>query len=509
MAGKVEPSTNFTQMGFRYFLQVLLRRFFGYSTTPTETTVLSINLALFDSLPVLKGLSSRYFFRKARRFFPHPEKPAHTFCVGRSGSGKSEVLKLLALSEKTRSTLHGQRHIRRDRSLVLIDPHGDLAYQLAQQRPYDDDARHNPEDPDLIFLDPCLAINEGRIPCLNPFDLYGARHTELQREKAVQQLTGVLRSLTCKSDETLSTNMETLLYPCLSVLLARPGSTLHDLLRFVSRSGNDDLVDLGLRAPNTAHRYFFQHSFNDRRFAPTRGAVSTKIQSLLNSRAFAAFLAEPHSSFDLEKALNSGKSIILSCAAGQLGTHTMSAIGRFVVGMVLAVAFNRANSYSHRRPIRLIIDEMQHFISDELITILTEARKYGLHLTLACQIVGQGMSPQLSRIILGNTALKILGDAGADSRRVLAKEMGVSQAVTASLRVGQFVVRYAHDPPVRCRFTNAHVGQKQAMSPTRWQEIQRDQIKRWYLNTSAPDPPKEPGQAESPVLPNILDDSIP
>ncbi len=504
-------------MLFRHLLQRLLRLFLGLSPTPTETPVQSVNLALFDRVPILKHLASRYFFRRIRRFLPPPHKPVHTFCVGRSGSGKSEALKLLALSEKTKPTWHGKRRIRRDRSLVLIDPHGDLAKQLAQQRPYDDDVRKHPDDPDLIYLDPCLAFSQGRTPCLNPFDLYGSRHSELQRDKAVQQLTGVLRSLTCKSDETLSTNMETLLYPCLSVLLARPHSTLHDLLRFVNPTGNDDLVNRGLRAPNTAHRSFFRHAFNDRRFAPTRGAISTKIQSLLNSRIFASFLAEPHSSFDLEKALNSGKSIILSCAGGQLGTRTMSAIGRFVVGMILAVSFNRANSTNYRRPISLIIDEMQHFVSDELVTILTEARKYGLHLTLACQIVGQGMNPQLNRIILGNTALKILGDAGADSRQILAKEMGIHSATANSLKVGQFLIRYGHDTPLRCRFTSAHTGQRQAMSQVRWRDIRRDQIKRWYRHTSASDPPQvdqdvnpvpiRQAQGTGLILPNTFDDS--
>ena len=141
----------------------------------------------------------------------------------------------------------------------------------------------------------------------------------------------------------------------------------------------------------------------------------------------------------------------------------MSAIGRFLVGMVLAVAFNRVDSYRSRRPIYrsrrpigLIIDEMQHFVSDELVTILTEARKFGLHLTLACQIVGHDLSPQLSRIILGNTALKILGDACADSRRVLAKEMGINPADASSLSVGQFLLRDGHYSPVCCRFTSVH-----------------------------------------------------
>lgn len=499
-------------MRFHHVIYRLLRLFFGLPSLPPElTAVQAVNLALFDRIPILNALASRFFFRRFRKLLPPPEKGVHTFCVGRSGSGKSEALKLLALSEKTISAWRPHRRIRRDRSLVVIDPHGSLACQLAQQRSYDQDFRQHPGDPDLIYLDPCLAINQNRSPVLNPFDLYGSQHAEMRREKAAQQLTGVLRSLTCKSDEAMSTNMETLLYPCLSVLLARPRSTLYDLLRFVNSSGNDDLVQLGLQAPNAAHRYFFQHSFSDSRFQPTRGAISTKVQSLLNSRAFAAFLATPQSSLNLEHALNSGKSIIVNCAAGKLGGQSMSAIGRIFVGMVLAVAFNRVGSERYHCPIRLIIDEMQHFVSDELITILTEARKYGLHLTVACQIVGQGISSQLNRVLLGNTALKILGDAGADSRHVFSREMGIKPAEAVSLRLGQFLIRHSHDPPLRIRFTNAHVDHKQTMSGTRWRVMKQEQIRRYYPRFSTRDPPQDENSQSEPnsILPNTFEDFIP
>lgn len=491
-------------MSFLRCLIRLSRLFLGLPAGRSNDHVQSVHLGLFDHLPVLKWLASSYFFHRFKRLLPPPSKArTHAFVVGRSGSGKSELLKLLALADKTKRTWTGKRIPRRDQTLILIDPHGDLALQFAQQRLFQANDHSN-----LIYLDPCMALGRGLSPVLNPFELYGHQHSDLERGKAVQQLTSVFRSLTCKQDESLSTNMETLLYPCLSVLLSRPGSTLFDFLRFVHSSGNDDLLQLGRQSENEAHRYFFRHSFNDPRFRPTRGAVSTKIQSLLNSKAFASFMAQPKSSLDLASAVNNGKTIILNCSASHLGAQTMSAMGRFFVGMVLAIALNRPKHLRFLCPIRLILDEMHHFVSGELSTILNEARKYGLHLTLACQIVGQGMSPQLNKAILGNTALKILGDAGADSRRVMTKEMNIKSVNAEVLDVGQFVLRHGHWPSVRFRCTNAHVGSGQTMSPSQWRALKQDQIKRWYIRSSKPDPPDDQKRQE-PVLPNTFHDFIP
>ncbi len=341
---------------------------------------------------------------------------------------------------------------------------------------------------------------------LNPFDLYGHTHRHHERDKAVQQLTSVLRSLTCKSDESLSTNMETLLAPCLTVLLARPDSTLFDLLRFVETGRNSDLLAHGLRSAHEAHRLFFLHAFDHGRFKSTRGAIATKIQSLLNSETFCSFMATPKSTVNLEHALNSGKTVLVSCAAGQLGAQTMTAIGRLVVGMVLSVALNRSSAPFRYPPIRLVIDEVQHFVTDELVTILTEARKYGLSITLACQIVGQGMSPDFSRLILGNTALKLLGDAGADSRRAMAREMDIPEPETSPLRLGQFVMRHGHRPASRIQLTSVHCEDQHTISSQQWRAMKENQIKRWYRMSQSRAPPAE-SSAET-LLPATLADDI-
>ena len=438
---------------------------------------------VLDEPPIGTHFREVFFRPQFPAFAPEKERRRHSLIVSRSGGGKSELLKLLALKTKTRQARQKEGgQLRHDRSLVLIDPHGDLAEQLARQRCFAADFEVHPNDPDLIYLEPLLGANQGRFSTLNPLDIAGRHYSDLQREKLAEQLVKVFKSLVTRNDYSLTLNMETLLVPCLNVLLRRPGSTFYDLLRFFEEDRNGDLIQLGRASPNPGHRFFFESSFTDRRFDPTKGALSTKVQSLLNSRAFAMFLSQPRSTFDLEAALESGKTIVLNCAVGKAGAQTAEALGRFVVGMLLAIAFNRAEAGQSRKrtPIWLFIDEMQRFVSDELRIILAEARKYGLHLALASQVVGQGMSPELTRVVLGNTAVQMLGTAGADSQAAMAREMGVRTAFFSDLRVGEFAVKCGATPPIRVRIDPDYLGRRTQMTESEWQALRAHQLGRYY-----------------------------
>lgn len=86
------------------------------------------------------------------------------------------------------------------------------------------------------------------------------------------------------------------------------------------------------------------------------------------------------------------------------------ALGRMMVAQVLAYGFQQAERpESQRIPVSLIIDECQNFLSADIDLALTELRKYGLHLTLAQQFVGQDMSTKIKQTVLSNCAVKIFG----------------------------------------------------------------------------------------------------
>jgi len=53
-------------------------------------------------------------------------------------------------------------------------------------------------------------------------------------------------------------------------------------------------------------------------------------------------------------------------------------------------------------PTYLFIDEFQNFISDDIEKALTQLRKYGLHMILSNQYVGQEVSTSLQKALFSS-----------------------------------------------------------------------------------------------------------
>ncbi len=75
-----------------------------------------------------------------------------------------------------------------------------------------------------------------------------------------------------------------------------------------------------------------------------------------------------------------------------------------------------------RRPFYLYVDEFQNFATDSFATILSEARKYGLNLTVANQYVSQ-MSETVRDAVFGNVGTVISFRVSADDSTELAKPL--------------------------------------------------------------------------------------
>jgi hypothetical protein len=74
-----------------------------------------------------------------------------------------------------------------------------------------------------------------------------------------------------------------------------------------------------------------------------------------------------------------------------------------------------------RRPFYLYVDEFQNFATDSFATILSEARKYGLNLTVANQYISQ-MSDTVRDAVFGNVGTIISFRISADDAPILAKQ---------------------------------------------------------------------------------------
>lgn len=152
----------------------------------------------------------------------------------------------------------------RKRTVILLDPHGDLAEQCARQKVWFRDYRfalNMKKPPSLVYL--AVDPRSHRFPVLNPFDLGGKTYHPDQLHILASSLTRVFTAMLSKGDVALTLHMRTLLTPMLLVLLLRSQlnsipSTFFDLARFLDPQTNRDLVGFGMtQVPNPAVRRFF------------------------------------------------------------------------------------------------------------------------------------------------------------------------------------------------------------------------------------------------------------
>lgn len=408
--------------------------------------------------------------------FPESDRLTHTYVVGTTGSGKSELLKLMVHSYILRPSYS---------SVVVLDPKGDLALQIGQ-------FKENAGSDRLVYIDP--ALHPDFTPTLNPFDVE-IRNEKEKRLVAQELLNALAEILKTESGAGFSLNMRSVLMPCIFALLDRPASSLRDLHRFMIAETNEDLIDYAKAKGTDQMRSFFENEFDAPGYKPTRHSLATKLNTLLITGTFAD-LTCGRTTIDLEQAMNDRKIVVFNLAKGSIGEDESAAFGKLVVALIQAYAQRKTTLPEHKRvPAHLVIDECQNFITQSIGVILEEARGMKVHMTLAQLAAGRGMSEELKRIVMGMTNVKIVGKSETTEERDTAAVIGADATNIALLPVGQFYARSGRNPVFKFQTRTDILGDKNGMDWTDWNRVRGEQLERYYRRKDEPmiptdEPPK-------------------
>ena len=121
--------------------------------------------------------------------------------------------------------------------------------------------------------------------------------------------------------------------------------------------------------------------------------------------------------------MDEGKILVVNLSKGLIGEDNAGTLGSFLVTKVQLAAMSRSDipDVADRRPFYLYVDEFQNFATDSFSVILSEARKYGLNLTVANQYVAQ-MTDSVRDAVFGNVGTTISFRVSADDAPVLVKQ---------------------------------------------------------------------------------------
>jgi hypothetical protein len=332
------------------------------------------------------------------------ERRAHMAVVGATGTGKSHLV----------VDLLGQ-DIVAGRGCGLIDAKGDTADDVLAALAAMPEENWPALARDLVVIDPadpnCRAF-------FNPLEVrpYGSPSRQVtDTVSIIKKIFGV--------DDTQAPRLGLVLRRSLQLAMDHQ-LTLCDLPRILT--DGEFRARLVQRSEDEALRRFWELEFPDSPSAQAAWTASSlvRLETLLDDPAIRRFLGQPRSSFDFRGMMDEGKVVIINLSKGRLGQESAYLLGGFLMVALQLAAESRQQIFpaEARRPWYLYIDEAQNYVNTRAFEeLLTEARGYGLSLTLANQHLAQ-LEEGFRKAILGNARIRVAFRVSLDDASVLAPE---------------------------------------------------------------------------------------
>lgn len=391
-------------------------------------------------------------------------RQAHTYIIGASKSGKSELIKDLIFSDFQKG----------NKSVILIEPHGDLAEQVAKLKDKDND--------NLVYID--FTLDQTKTPVLNPFDI-----VERTPEKIEIQAQALIDAFEDILGAEFSNQMEELLGATIRTLMYSGKGDFWELRRFMDDENNSDLIASGKTSQNPKDRLFFTDgSFNQSSYKPTKNSLKSKIGTYLGYAVFRNFTTGK-STIDLKKLTDGKKWVIFNLSKGNIGKKVSPILGRFIIASLQNIILQRASS-THRTPVYLYIDEFQNYTSETIEEIFSESRKYGFHLTVAHQNTGQLLG-KMRDLIFSNTSVKIVGRNDTEQLKKLSNQIIVDFEELDKLITGNFYMRVEKNEAHKIKVGTKLLDNKYIMTSKEWEEVKAQQLTNYYTKIEEREPPKQ------------------
>jgi hypothetical protein len=133
-------------------------------------------------------------------------------------------------------------------------------------------------------------------------------------------------------------------------------------------------------------------------------------------------ISQQKSAFNFREAMDSKKIILINLSKGKIGELNANLLGMVIVGKILMSAMSRVDMpEEQRKDCYLYIDEFQNVTTESIASILSEARKYHLSLTIAHQFIQQ-LDEKIRDAVFGNVGSMVSFRIGANDSEFVANQ---------------------------------------------------------------------------------------
>jgi hypothetical protein len=331
------------------------------------------------------------------------DRMRHFYVIGQTGTGKSVFLKNLIIQD-----------IQAGAGVCMIDPHGTDIQDVLGAVPAE-------RTQDVIYFDPSRL---DRVIGLNMLE-YDPQKPE-QKTFVVNELFSIFQKLYGANPESMGPMFEQYFRNAAMLVMEDPesGNTLMDIGRVMAdaqfrrkkleRATNPVVVqfwrEIAMKAGGEASL---------ENIVPY---IVSKIDPLTANDYIRPIIGQQTSSFNFRQIMDERKILLINLSKGRLGEINANLLGMIFVGKILMAALSRVDDPTMSfPPFFLHIDEFQNISTPAIASILSEARKYKLGLTVAHQFIAQ-LDPVIKDAVFGNVGSIAAFRVGNDDAQFLEQQ---------------------------------------------------------------------------------------
>lgn len=328
------------------------------------------------------------------------DRMRHVYEIGKTGVGKTVLLQNMILQDITEG-----------KGVCYIDPNGDAIEYVLNHLP------KNRAD-DVILFEPSDILRPMGMNLLE-------WHRPEEKDFLIQEAISIFYKLFDPGRTGIvGPQFEHWMRNAALTVMAHPdGGTLIDIPRlFMDKEYENELVSY-VEDPMVISFWKQQMAkTSDYHKSEMLNYFTSKFGRFMTNTMMRNIIGQSKSAFNLREVMDNGKILLVNLSKGLLGEMNANLLGMIVTTKIQMAAFSRQDQEEEKRvPFYFYVDEFQNFTTDAFATILSEARKYKLSLTVANQYISQ-LPENIRDAVMGNAGTLVCWRIGAMDAEFMVKE---------------------------------------------------------------------------------------
>ncbi|MEK7585966.1 MAG: type IV secretory system conjugative DNA transfer family protein [Patescibacteria group bacterium] len=330
--------------------------------------------------------------------FSPEDRMRHLYVIGQTGTGKTTIMKNMIAQD-----------IKMGHGVCYIDPHGTDIQDILSYIPKE-------RIDDVIYFDPAYTARPMGLNMLE----YDPKYPE-QKTFVVNELMNIFNKL-FDMKTSGGPMFEQYFKNSAFLVMEHPesGATLLEIGRVLADKEFRDMKLSHCKNPIISQFWkSAEQTTGDQSIANFVPYITSKFDNFISNDIMRPVVLQEKSVFNFRDIMDNKKILLVNLSKGRLGDINANLIGLLVVNKIQMAALSRVDMYGKKmEDFYLYIDEFQNVTTDSIESILSEARKYRLSLTVAHQYIAQ-LEDKIKNAVFGNVGSMAVFRVGAEDAQVL------------------------------------------------------------------------------------------